>query len=278
MAYTPSEALLTKTRSPSRPRSTRRSVALPKASSAAVTSARSSPRSRARWLRVPAGTHTNGTVVPAGDVGDQGLRPVAPGHPDHVGARGDGLLGERREVVTALQDHRLDPPPPGLVLQVEPGDLPTARPGVHQQDAAHRGRDGQRRRRCGGEVVTERHPGGGGREQHQSDDEREPQRRAAEEQAITPASARTATADATPPGAAAHQRRPPGNDGDHDEEQHERQPQRTREQARAARTTAATSASQRPGCGDAPPGRRSGHFRPLRRPSTSTSSGRCHPP
>ena len=42
------------------------------------------------------GRHTDeGQVMTPGHVGDQCLRPVAPGHPDHVGTVVDSLLGER---------------------------------------------------------------------------------------------------------------------------------------------------------------------------------------
>lgn len=60
-AYAPSDTLLTNTRFSTTPRSTRRSTASPKASSAAAGSSRSSPRSRAKWVRVPAGTQTKGS-------------------------------------------------------------------------------------------------------------------------------------------------------------------------------------------------------------------------
>ena len=59
-------------------------------------------------MRVPAGTQTNGDVVPARHVGDQRLRAVAAGHADHVGAARDRVLGERPQVVARAQHDRLD--------------------------------------------------------------------------------------------------------------------------------------------------------------------------
>ncbi|MDN5748938.1 MAG: hypothetical protein L0H64_10565 [Pseudonocardia sp.] len=50
---------------------------------------------------MPAGTHERDVVAPC-HVGDQRLRAVPAGHPDHVGAAGHGLLGELLQVVPAL--------------------------------------------------------------------------------------------------------------------------------------------------------------------------------
>ena len=60
-AYTPRDTLFTNTRPPTVARSMVRSYPSVNASSEPTTSSRSTPRSRARWLRVPAGMHTNGT-------------------------------------------------------------------------------------------------------------------------------------------------------------------------------------------------------------------------
>ena len=49
-----------------------------------------------------------GHVVPARDRGDQRLGAVAAGHPDHVGAAGDRVLGELQQVVAGRQHHGLD--------------------------------------------------------------------------------------------------------------------------------------------------------------------------
>jgi hypothetical protein len=122
-------------------------------------------------------------VMPPGDVRDQSLRAVAAGHPDHVRASGDGLLGERSQVVPALQHHRRHTPASCLLLQAEPLDLPAARPRVHDQDALpgrpHEASPGRR----GREVVADRHPGGRRGHQDEQDHRDDPQHRAGEQQA-----------------------------------------------------------------------------------------------
>jgi hypothetical protein len=72
-----------------------------------------------------------------------GLRPIAARHPDDIGTTGDRRLGDRQQIVTRLQDDRLDPPRPALADQVEPFDPATARSRVHDQ---HRPPGGRHRR------------------------------------------------------------------------------------------------------------------------------------
>ena len=80
-------------------------------------------------------------------LGDQRLRAVAACHPDHVG-RACGLARERPQIVAGLEHHRLDPPAPSFVHEVEPLDLASSRSGVHEQDRRGRARETRLRRGC----------------------------------------------------------------------------------------------------------------------------------
>ena len=93
-----------------------------RASRPAAGSSRSSPRSSAKWLRVPARDNHERHVVLGGDPGDERLGAVAAGDTEQVGAVGDGLPGQLGDV---------DPGP------VEQGDLGAELPGL-----APRGRTG----------------------------------------------------------------------------------------------------------------------------------------
>ena len=70
---------------------------------------------------------------------DQRLRSVPAGHADHVRPALDGTPGELEQVVTGLEDHRLDAASAALLRQREPLGLPAAGPWVHDEDAV-RGR------------------------------------------------------------------------------------------------------------------------------------------
>ena len=95
-----------------------------------------------------------------GDVRDQSLRPVTPGHAQHVGALAGRLLGELDEVVALTEHDRPHTAPLRLGDQAEPRHLPAARPGVHQQHTLPRRRHLNRDTRpVAGQVVTERVPG-----------------------------------------------------------------------------------------------------------------------
>ncbi len=58
-------------------------------------------------------------LVPRGDGGDRRLGAVSAGHPDGGSTAGDGLLGERHQVIAWPQDYRPDAPRNALVGQVE---------------------------------------------------------------------------------------------------------------------------------------------------------------
>src|SRR4029450_11184327 len=118
-------ALLTNTRSPTRPRSMRRSTAAPKASRAPATSSRSRPRSMARWLRVPAGTHTNPTPLAAATPATRGWEPSPPPPPPPPPGAPPGPAPppQPAQVAAGSQHHRLDPAPSRLGDQVEALDL-----------------------------------------------------------------------------------------------------------------------------------------------------------
>ena len=72
-----------------------------KESSAAIGSSRSSPMSRAKWLRVPNGTQTNGRSRSSGHLRHLRERPVAAGHPERLGV---GPTRELRGVVALAED------------------------------------------------------------------------------------------------------------------------------------------------------------------------------
>ena len=135
LAYTPSDTLLTKTRPFTSARSMRRSTAAPKASRAATTSSRSRPRSRAKWLRVPAGTQTRGTSAAIATLATSACEPSPPAMPITSAPRSIALLRELEQVVPGLEDHRLDAAAAALLDQREPLRLPAAGPRVHDEDA-----------------------------------------------------------------------------------------------------------------------------------------------
>ena len=79
------------------------------------------------------GRHTHERdVVLHRDPGDEGLRAVPAGHPDHVGRAG-GLPCQRQQIVTRPEQHRVDTSPLRLQDELEPLHLPTAGSGIHQE-------------------------------------------------------------------------------------------------------------------------------------------------
>ena len=92
------------------------------------------------------GGHTHERdVVLHRDLGDEGLRAVAAGHPDHVGRAG-GLPCQRQQIVTRPEQHRFDTSPLRLQDELEPLHLPAAGSGIHQEDRllGPRGRSSRR--------------------------------------------------------------------------------------------------------------------------------------
>ena len=77
-------------------------------------------------------------VVRSRDRGDDGLRAVPAGHPDHVRAAGNGILGKRAQIIPGSEQDRLDAPTCTFTLEVEPLDLAAPRLRVHQQHAVPR--------------------------------------------------------------------------------------------------------------------------------------------
>ena len=89
----------------------------------------------AREIHPGADRHADeGHVVLGGDGGHRCLGPVAPGHPEDVGAPLDRIPGQLQQVVPRSEHDRLDTPLLGFVDHVEAFDL--AAPGfrVHDQD------------------------------------------------------------------------------------------------------------------------------------------------
>ena len=104
-----------------------------------------------------------------GDPGDQRLCSVASGDPEQVRSVGDRLAGQGRHIYLAgaFQQRHLGAQRLGLLFQAELGDLPAARPRVHDHERA-RGRRDFARWHGGGGGRGQRQPGGanGQRQQH----------------------------------------------------------------------------------------------------------------
>ena len=117
------------------------------------------------------GDDHHGDAVSSGDARHQRLRAISAGHADHVGASLDGSLRELEQIVPGTQDHRLDPPLPAFILQVEALGLPAPGLQVHDQHASSGGRH-MRARKVGllqrSDVATQREPSerNGQQEQH----------------------------------------------------------------------------------------------------------------
>jgi len=58
----------------------------------------------------PRGHADERDVVSHGHAGHEGLRTVPAGHPNHIGAPGDGILGQPHQVVSLAQHDGLDAP------------------------------------------------------------------------------------------------------------------------------------------------------------------------
>ena len=106
-----------------------------------------------------------------GDTGHQGLGPVTAGHAEQVGAVGHRLLGHRGHVhrARALKQGDLGSESFRLLLQPEPGDLPAARPRVHDQERVPRARRRGGRHGRAADGRGQRRPSCRDREQHQRD-------------------------------------------------------------------------------------------------------------
>ena len=117
------------------PRSTRSSTPSVSASRHRDGSSRSNPRSRAKWLRVPAEMTSNGMPCSAAIAGHQRLGPIPAGHPQQVGPISHRLTAQLTHVhgPRPLQQGHGGPQGLGLVLEAEPGHLPPTRARVHDQ-------------------------------------------------------------------------------------------------------------------------------------------------
>src|ERR1700758_4692041 len=109
------------------------------ASSAPVTSRRSTPTSSAKWLRVPAGTHTNGIPCAAAPPATPATAPPPPAR--------RALAGQRGQVLAPVQDDGLDPGAAGPPGQPGARRLAVTRPRVDEQH-------GPARRISGPPAVT----------------------------------------------------------------------------------------------------------------------------
>ena len=88
------------------------------ASSAPTTSSRSTPRSSAKWFRVPPARRRTGSPL-RGDRGDDRLGAIPAGHANRVRAVVDRAFDERHEVLAEVQLDRLDAASAGLTRDVE---------------------------------------------------------------------------------------------------------------------------------------------------------------
>ena len=89
------------------------------------------PRSRAKWLRVPAGTQTKGNPWAAATWATTAWEPSPPAIPSESRASVDRGLGELAQVVTGAEHDGLDPSATGFLDQIEPAHLSASRRGVH---------------------------------------------------------------------------------------------------------------------------------------------------
>src|SRR3954470_11854866 len=102
LAYRPRDTLFRNARSPTLPRSTRRSSPS-NAPSPAIGSSTSSPRSRAKWFRVPKGMHTNGwsrldatSAISPSDPSPPAIPTGAPGSPCRASSTGSSASKSTR--------------------------------------------------------------------------------------------------------------------------------------------------------------------------------------
>jgi hypothetical protein len=72
-------------------------------------------------------------AVPGGTAGDDGLGAVAAGHPNHISAAINRILGQTQQVVTAIEDDRFDPMASARSCQVISLRFATSGHGVHDQ-------------------------------------------------------------------------------------------------------------------------------------------------
>ena len=79
-------------------------------------------------------------IVFDGDGRHEGLRAVASGHAQAVGAAGDRVAGELLEIEAVIEHHHLDAELLGQRHQIELLDLASAGPGVADQDGVARRR------------------------------------------------------------------------------------------------------------------------------------------
>jgi hypothetical protein len=84
--------------------------------------------------------------VPGGHARHQALGAIAAGHAHHISTAGNRGLGQRRQIVPELQNHRLDPTIPALLHQAEPLRLPPTTAGVDEQNRLPGRWDGVTRR------------------------------------------------------------------------------------------------------------------------------------
>ena len=133
--YTPMATLFTNARPLTRPRSMRRSCPSVNASSAPTTSLRSMPRSRAKWFRVPAGTHTYGRSCSAATAATAACDPSPPAMPrasapartaavarvvrSSPGSKRIGSMPRARHCATRSKRAAFPPPERGLTMRTE---------------------------------------------------------------------------------------------------------------------------------------------------------------
>ena len=207
----------------------RRSTASSKASSAPTTSSRSSPRSRAKWFRVPAGMHTRGTSARMATDATNACEPSPPAMPMTSAPRSIAAWASSSRSSPGWSTTGSMPRSPALVGQPELLGLPAPGLQVHDEDALtgradRRARHPERLQRVG--VPPERvaaECSGSGQERHDDDqaqalplgrehdggdqDERGRLRRGKPRCGASPCGWRRPTPPPPPPAAAAARRR-----------------------------------------------------------------------
>ena len=84
------------------------------------------PQIECQVIACPGGDDHHRNTSLGGDARHERLRSIAAGHPDHVGPSVDRTARQVEQIVSLLEDHRLDIALAALLLQVEPFGLPAA--------------------------------------------------------------------------------------------------------------------------------------------------------
>ncbi len=153
------------------PRSMRSSTPSPSASRHREGSSRSRPRSRAKWLRVPAEMTSSGMSCSAAIPATSACVPSPPATPSRSAPSAMAWRASSPTSMICGPSSRATVAPEGLglVLEAEPGHLPTTRARVHDQIRPLGRRGVMLAHPLGGWVAAQRRPAGRHRHPQQPD-------------------------------------------------------------------------------------------------------------